>query len=112
MQAEMEITIKVGLLLENTLTTIGIRIPKVPQEVPVANASPQPTRKIKAGSRFNRPFAQPPIIEATYSAAPKLSVIAFKVHAQVRIRIAGTMDLKPSGIQDIHSSKRMTRRRV
>ena len=48
--------------------------------------------------------------EATYSAAPKLSVIAFKVQAKVRIRMAGTMALKPSGIQDMHSLNFMTRR--
>ena len=49
MQADMEMIIISGLDFSNTATTIGIRIPKVPQEVPVANASPHPTRKIMAG---------------------------------------------------------------
>ena len=111
-QAEMEITIKVGLVLANTLTTIGIRMPKVPQDVPVANASPHPTRKMMAGSRFNRLFAQPLIAEATYSAAPRLSVMDFKVQAQVKIRMAGTIALKPSGTQDMDSSKVRTRRAI
>ena len=48
-----------------------------------------------AGSRILTP--------ATYSAAPRLSVIAFNVHANVRIRIAGTMALNPSGTQDMDS---------
>ncbi len=43
-------------------------------------------------------------------AAPRLSVIAFKVHAKVRIRIAGTMALKPSGRQPIQSLKLKTLR--
>ena len=52
--AEMEIVINVWLVLANTATTMGIRIPKVPQEVPVAKARPQPTKKMNAGSRFIR----------------------------------------------------------
>ena len=38
-QAEIEIIIIVGFVPSNTATTIGIRIPNVPQLVPVANAS-------------------------------------------------------------------------
>ena len=38
MQAEIAMVISVGLVAWNASTTIGIRIPKVPQEVPVANA--------------------------------------------------------------------------
>ena len=41
MQAEMEMIMRFGLLFSNTATTIGIRIPKVPQDVPVANARKQ-----------------------------------------------------------------------
>ena len=59
MQAEMAIVIRVGLVAWNASTTIGIRIPKVPQEVPVANARKQPTRKMIAGSRFTIPDALP-----------------------------------------------------
>ena len=52
-----------------------------------------------AGRKLSRlpeaPFTRP----ATYSLAPKLSVILLSVHAKVRIRIAGTIALKPSGMQ-------------
>lgn len=44
-QAEIEMIISCGLELANTETTMGIRIPKVPQEVPVANARPHPTKR-------------------------------------------------------------------
>ena len=45
MQAEMAMIISSLLISEpNTFTTIGIRIPKVPHEVPVANARNAPTR--------------------------------------------------------------------
>ena len=38
-QAEIAIIIR-GLLASNTLRTMGIRIPKVPQDVPVAKERP------------------------------------------------------------------------
>ena len=103
MQAEIEMIIIVSFVPWNTATTIGIKIPNVPQEVPVANARKQPTRKIIAGRKFTSPVAAVSITPATYSAAPRLSVIAFSVHANVRIRIAGTIALNPSGIHAIES---------
>ena len=54
MQAEMEMIMRSGLLFSNTATTIGIRIPKVPQDVPVANARKQPTTKMIAGRKFKK----------------------------------------------------------
>ena len=54
MQAEIEMIMRSGLLFSNTATTIGIRIPKVPQEVPVAKARKHPTTKIIAGRKFKR----------------------------------------------------------
>ena len=107
-QAEIEMIIIVSFVPWNTATTIGISIPNVPQEVPVANARKHPTRKIIAGRRFISPPAAEFITEATNGAAPRLSVIAFRVHANVRIRIAGTIALNPSGIQAIESEKRRT----
>ena len=65
-----------------------------PHEVPVANARKQATRNIIAGSIFTSPSAEDFTISATNSAAPRLSVILFKVHAKVRIRIAGYHGLK------------------
>ena len=87
----------------NTATTIGIRIPNVPHDVPVANARKHPTRKIIAGRKFNNPPAADCITLATYSAAPSLSVIAFNVHANVIIMIAVTISLNPSGTHSIDS---------
>ena len=103
-QAEIAIIIIWGSF-SNTATTIGIKIPNVPQEVPVANASPTPTKNIIAGSIFIRPAAEVSINPATYGAAPRLSVIAFNVQANVRMIIAGTIALNPSGIQFIQSWK-------
>ena len=108
--AEIEMIIICSFVPENTATTIGIRIPKVPHEVPVANARKHPTKKIIAGNRLTSPPAAFCIPFATNSAAPRLSVIAFKVHANVRIRIAGTIALNPSGTQDMESLKDNTLR--
>ena len=110
MQADMEMIIISGLDFSNTATTIGIRIPKVPQEVPVANASPHPTRKIMAGRITSIPPATERMASSTNTAAPSESVIAFSVHAKVRIMIAGTIALNPSGMHPIQSLKLTTRR--
>ena len=87
-----------------------MRIPKVPQDVPVAKARNIPTRNTSAGRRpinvlLSAIFAT---IPPTYSAAPSESVIDLSVQAKVRTRIAGTIDLKPSGIAFIHSLKLST----
>ena len=110
MQAEMEMIIIVSFCPWNTATTMGIRIPKVPQEVPVAKARQHPTRKTMAGRKFIRLLALDCTRSATNTSAPRLSVMAFSVQAKVRIRIAGTMALKPSGIQLMHSLNLVTRR--
>ena len=107
-QAEIEIIISSGLVSWNTATTIGIKIPNVPHEVPVAKAKRHPTTKIIAGKKITNPDAALPITPATYSAAPRLSVILFKVHANVRIKIAGTIALKPSAKQAIQSLNEIT----
>lgn len=57
---------------------------------------------------------QPPaafsIAAATKAAAPRLSVIAFSVHAKVSIRMAGTIALKPFGRHAMQSVKPSTLR--
>ena len=82
----------------NTATAIGIRMPNVPHEVPVANARPSEIRKKIAG--MNMPTmdcpstteeTKPPILRYSSEHTPD------SVHASVRIRIAGTMALKPFG---------------
>ena len=54
---------------------------------------------------LNVPFA---IADATKVAAPSVSVIVFRLHASTRIRIAGTIALKPSGRHFIHSANGST----
>ena len=88
---------------------MGIRIPKVPQEVPVANARRHATTNMIAGRKLARPAAAPFITPPTYSAAPKSPVIFLSVVAKVRISIAGTMAIKPFGIHSIASLKVTTR---
>ena len=63
-----------------------------------------------AGSRFIRPPAAFSIAAATKAAAPRLSVIAFSVHAKVSIRMAGTIALKPFGRHAMQSVKPSTLR--
>ena len=91
------------------LVTIGIKIPKVPHDVPVEKESTQATRKIIAGRKLARPAAAEFIRPSTYSAAPKSPVIFLRAVAKVRIKIAGTIALKPFGIQAIASLNVITR---
>ncbi len=100
--------INCGLELINTSTTIGMRIPNVPQEVPVEKARKHATMKMIAGRKFIKDPALLCTASATKVAAPRESVMAFSVQAKVRIRIAGTMALKPSGRQAIQSLKLKT----
>ena len=86
-------------------TTIGISMPNVPQLVPVANARNIATINIMAGRKLRNPTDNPPTSPATYSLTPRLSVVALSVHANVNMRIAGTIALKPSGIQEKQSLK-------
>ena len=63
--AEMEMIISSGFVFWNTATTIGIRIPNVPQDVPVANARKQPTTNTIAGRKLINPDAFSITIVAT-----------------------------------------------
>ena len=111
--AEIEI-IMISLLVlpANTLSTIGIRIPNVPQEVPVANESPTAIRKTIAGRKFCKPEAELWIKSAINTLAPIESVMIFRVQAQTKIIIAGTIALKPSGIESRHALKLKTLRQI
>ena len=80
-------------------TIIGMSMPKVPHEVPVAKARKAPTRNMIAGNSPRSGPDTPPTKPATNSLAPRLSVMVFSVHAKVSISIAGTIALKPSGIE-------------
>ena len=90
--------------------TIGIRMPNVPQLVPVENARMTATTKMIAGRKFCRPAAGPLMMSEMKTFAPSESVIVFSVHAQQRIMIAGTIALKPSGNASMQSRKLITRR--
>ena len=85
------------------LQTIGIRIPKVPQEVPVENDKPTATKNITAGKKLANPAAAPSITPLTYSAPPNKPVMFFKEVANVNIKIAGTIAMNPLGIHSIAS---------
>ena len=97
--AEIEMIISVGSVLLKTATTIGMRIPNVPQDVPVAKARKIAITNTRAGRKLMKLPAPLCTIPATNSFAPRLSVIPFNVHARVRIRMAGTIALNPSGRQ-------------
>ena len=112
MHAEIEIIIKSGSMLENAATTIGIKMPNVPHEVPVEKASPTPTKKIIAGIKFIKPAALPEMRLATKTFAPSVSVTPFKLQANTRINIAGTIALKPSGKHSRHLRNFKTRRPI
>ena len=105
-QAEMDI-IAISSLIEplNIARTIGIRIPNVPHDVPVANESPTPIRNTTAGKSGRNALALRRTNSAISIFAPSPSVIVLSVHAQQRIIIAGTIALNPSGIESIHSLK-------
>ena len=107
-QAETPI-IRSSLVGAKILVTIGIRIPKVPHDVPVENESTQATRNIIAGRKLARPAAAEFIRTRTYSAAPRSEVIFLSAVAKVRIKIAGTIALKPLGMQAIASLNVTTR---
>ena len=110
MQADMERIIMLWSMPWKQATTIGIRIPKVPHEVPVAKLNPMAIMKMITGRNCRKFFAEPCTTPATNSFAPRLSVMAFRDHASVRIRMAGTICLKPSGRQSMHSLKLSTLR--
>ena len=66
--------------------------------------------KMMAGRKFIKPAAEPFTRASTKGCAPRESVMAFRLQARVKIRMAGTIALKPSGRQAMHSSKDRTRR--
>ena len=80
---------------ENTAMQIGMRMPKVPHDVPVAKAKNAATMNMMAGRSIWSSAALPATVDDTYSAAPSESVMLFRVHASVRMSIAGTIASKP-----------------
>lgn len=95
--AEITITVADPVIpaFSNISSEIGINMPKVPQEVPVENASPSATRNMTAGSILvENPVSW--IQFATNSPAPKWSLQSPpRVHANIKIIIEGTIALNP-----------------
>ena len=79
----------------NIAVTIGMRIPNVPQDVPVANARTQATRNIIAGRNEPRASACPLMRSPTKYLAPRIEVMFLRAVAKVRMSIAGTIAIKP-----------------
>jgi len=89
--------------------TIGMRIPNVPQDVPVENARKLATMNIIAGRNAPRLPAEPFIASSKNPAALSSPVVIFlSAVANVRIVIAGTIALNPLGMQFIASLKEIT----
>ena len=103
-QADIPI-IRSSLSAGKIAATIGISIPKVPQDVPVEKDRIHATINIIAGKKFARPAAAESIRVLTNISAPRSPVIFLRAVAEVRIKIAGTIAIKPFGIQDIASLK-------
>ena len=87
---------------------MGMRMPKVPHEVPVAKARPMAMRKMMQGRKFMKLPAELATTPATNFAAPRPSVIAFKDQAKDRISMAGTICLNPSGRHSMHEANGRT----
>ena len=105
-----EVRSAAGMPPENTGMTMGSRMVKVPQEVPVAKPRNAAIRNTTAGRKFFRPGPNLDTRSATNSGAPRALVTSPMVQARHRIRMAGTICLKPSGRQSISSVKLMARR--
>ena len=114
----MQITTIVGIVppaatpassLSNTPVTIGISMPNVPHEVPVAKERPTATTNKIAGRRIFTAVADSTIDE-TYVLASRSPVIDLSAHANVSISIAGTICLNPSGTASIQFLKVRTLR--
>ena len=79
----------------NTGTATGMRMPMVPQLVPVAKASSPPTRNSTSGNRavkVSRPANSP----WTKAAASSRAAKDFSPQAKVSTSSAGVISLKPS----------------
>ena len=108
--AEMPIFMSTGSEEAKMAVTMGMRMPKVPQLVPVEKARKTATRKIMAGSMEKRLSAAPPTTPATNTSAPRAPVMDLRVSAKVRMSRAGTMAMKPLVMQSMASLNVTTRR--
>ena len=106
------VSIAIVPLPPRMVTAIGTRTPKVPQLVPVANAIPPARMKKIAGKRNcgKLLFARLVSTNACASRYPPFAPMIPDIdHANVRMRIAGTIALNPSVKLDVISLKETTR---
>ena len=97
--------------------SIPLRLKNVPSDVVLTSELPDELRigvkdrgTVLANYMLGQTF-YPIVVDskpATNSLAPRLSVMVFSVHAKVSISIAGTIALKPSGIELQQSVKLST----
>ena len=99
----IEIT-NIGSPSLNTEVTIGIKTANVPQDVPVENDKPIASTKITAGMINSGKLAFLIKVDTKAPAFNLTDTISPKVHANTRIIIAETINLKPCGIQAVNSS--------
>ena len=92
--AARDTTISSGATASATGTTMGIRIPKVPQAVPVEKLRNAAMAKIKAGRRAPG-MVLPATTSFTKSAVSSRSRPLI-VQASIRMAQAGSMDFMPS----------------
>ena len=92
-QADIAIT-PVTLPTGNIFVTMGMRIPNVPQLVPVAKEIAQATRKMIAGRNLSSPEASARA-DLTNVLESRRPVIFLSEVAIVRMRMAGTIAIKP-----------------
>ena len=99
-----------GATAAQIIVTIGIRIPNVPQDVPIAKASPPATRNTIAGiiaGGILDAATKPPTNSPVFKSSLHTPLI---VHASVRIMKAPTIDFTPIPIPSINSLNVITLR--
>ena len=104
MHAETQTT-PIGSVSGKIPRVIGMRIPKVPQLVPVAKARKHPMRNTIAGRNAWKFCADPFTTVSTKTLDPRLSDMALRDQANVRISMADTIDSNPFGTHSIISEK-------
>ena len=96
-------TTSIGSVSGNIAVTIGIKMPNVPQEVPVAKASPLPTRNNIAGKSEVAVILPESMLLTKVPASNFVLQKPPNVQARTRIRMAETIILNPCGIHSANS---------
>ena len=109
--AATETTRMSGAVCPRTAMAIGMRMPNVPQLVPVAKASPAATRKKSGGRNMTTPALAVTIVPTK---PPRLRYsllqIPESVHARQRMKMAGVIALNPQPKLSQNTLNETTRR--